>query len=119
MRHAESGAGVGQSSLRGAFTSVADLTAAIEAYIDGWNEHAAPFTWTKTADQLIEKITAAKTKTAAIQTTRGNCMAVLGQSEAVGDFSLVRDARGPCRGALRSSRATSCARASVRSSATG
>jgi hypothetical protein len=41
----------------------ADLTAAIEDYIDNWNEHAAPFTWTKTADQLIEKITAAKTKT--------------------------------------------------------
>jgi hypothetical protein len=52
-----------QAIRRGAFTSVADLTAAIEAYIDAWNEHAAPFTWTNTADQLIEKITAAKTKT--------------------------------------------------------
>jgi hypothetical protein len=29
---------------RGAFISVADLTAAIDAYIDGWKEQAAPFT---------------------------------------------------------------------------
>jgi len=37
------------------FTSVADLTAAIETYIDGWNERAHPFTWTKTADQILAK----------------------------------------------------------------
>ena len=48
---------------RGTFTSVADLTAAIETYIDGWNENAEPFTWTKPADELIDKINRAKTKT--------------------------------------------------------
>jgi hypothetical protein len=33
-----------QAIRRGAFISVADLTTAIDAYIDGWNEQAAPFT---------------------------------------------------------------------------
>jgi transposase len=51
-----------QAIRRGTFTSVADLTAAIETYIDGWNDRAEPFTWTKTADELINKITTAKTK---------------------------------------------------------
>jgi len=44
-----------QAIRRGTFTSVADLTAAIETYIDGWNERAHPFTWTKTADQILAK----------------------------------------------------------------
>jgi transposase len=52
-----------QAIRRGAFNSVADLTAAIETYIDGWNEQAEPFTWTKTADELIDKINQSKTKT--------------------------------------------------------
>ena len=51
-----------QAIRRGTFTSVADLTAAIETYIDGWNENPKPFTWTKTADELIDRITSAKTK---------------------------------------------------------
>jgi hypothetical protein len=50
-----------QSIRRGAFGSVADLTAAIESYIDDWNENAEPFTWTKTADELLGKINHAKT----------------------------------------------------------
>ena len=52
-----------QAIRRGTFTSVADLTAAIETYIDGWNENAEPFTWTKPADELIDKINHTKTKT--------------------------------------------------------
>ena len=52
-----------QAIRRGTYTSVADLTAAIEAYIDGWNEQAHPFTWTKTADELLKKIESAKAKT--------------------------------------------------------
>jgi hypothetical protein len=52
-----------QAIRRGTFTSVADLTAAIETYIDGWNENAEPFTWTKPADEHIDKINRAKTKT--------------------------------------------------------
>jgi transposase len=52
-----------QAIRRGIFTSVADLTAAIETYIDDWNEHPKPFTWTKTADELLTKIGTSKTKT--------------------------------------------------------
>ena len=52
-----------QAIRRGTYTSVADLTDAIETYIDGWNEQAHPFTWTKTADELLEKIESAKAKT--------------------------------------------------------
>jgi transposase len=51
-----------QAIRRGTFTSIADLTATIETYIEGWNEHATPFTWTKPADELLAKIASAKTK---------------------------------------------------------
>jgi transposase len=51
-----------QAIRRGIFTSVADLTAAIETYIDDWNDHPKPFTWTKTADELLAKIETPKTK---------------------------------------------------------
>jgi len=36
-------------------TSVPDLIAAIEAFIDGWNDRCHPFTWTKTADEILPK----------------------------------------------------------------
>ena len=36
-----------QAIRRGTFTSVKDLIAAIEAFIDGWNERCQPFVWTK------------------------------------------------------------------------
>ena len=55
-----------QAIRRGTFTSVADLTAAIETYIDNWNEQAEPFTWTKTADELLDKINQSKTKTSTL-----------------------------------------------------
>ena len=42
-----------QAIRRGSFTSVKDLIAAIEAFIDGWNDRCHPFTWTKTADELL------------------------------------------------------------------
>jgi hypothetical protein len=38
------------------FCSLDDLTAALEAWIKLWNEGARPFTWTKTADQIIDRI---------------------------------------------------------------
>ncbi len=44
-----------QAIRRGTFTSVKDLIAAIETYIDAWNERCQPFTWTKTADQILTK----------------------------------------------------------------
>jgi transposase len=46
-----------QAIRRGTFTSVKDLITAIEIYIDAWNERCQPFTWTKTADQILTKAT--------------------------------------------------------------
>jgi transposase len=43
-----------QAIRRGTFTSVKDLIGAIETFIDGWNDRCRPFTWTKSADQLLE-----------------------------------------------------------------
>jgi transposase len=50
-----------QAIRRGTFTSVKDLIAAIETFIDGWNERCQPFVWTKTADQILAKATRMKT----------------------------------------------------------
>ncbi len=41
---------------RGAFASVPDLIAAIDAYLAAANSDPKPFTWTKTADQIVEKV---------------------------------------------------------------
>jgi transposase len=46
-----------QAIRRGTFTSVKDLIGAIEIFIDAWNERCQPFTWTKTADQIIPNAT--------------------------------------------------------------
>lgn len=42
---------------RGSFQSVAELDQAIRNYIDEHNENPTPFIWTKTAEQIFEKIT--------------------------------------------------------------
>lgn len=55
-----------QAIRRGTFTSVAELTAAIGAFIDNWNDHPRPFTWTKDADEILGKIERAKAKTSAL-----------------------------------------------------
>jgi transposase len=44
-----------QAIRRGTFTSVPDLIAAIRTFIDGYNDRCRPFTWTKTADQILTK----------------------------------------------------------------
>jgi transposase len=44
-----------QAIRRGTYTSVKDLIAAIETFIDGWNDRCQPFTWTKTADDILGK----------------------------------------------------------------
>jgi transposase len=44
-----------QAIHRGSYRSVRQLVAAIRAYIDGWNDRAHPFTWTKTADDILTK----------------------------------------------------------------
>jgi len=54
-----------QAIRRGAFTCVADLVAAIEAYIEAWNEDSHPFTWTKPADEILKKLKPPKTKATA------------------------------------------------------
>src|SRR3984957_15916609 len=41
---------------RGVFCSLDELTTALEDWIKIWNEAARPFTWTKTADQIIDRI---------------------------------------------------------------
>ena len=41
---------------RGSFTSVAELVAAIEGYIAHHNDDPQPFVWTKTAEEIIEKV---------------------------------------------------------------
>jgi transposase len=46
-----------QAIRRGTFTSVKDLIAAIETFIDGWNDRCEPFIWTKTADQITPHTT--------------------------------------------------------------
>ena len=46
---------------RGTFTSVKDLTTKIRAFINGWNDRATPFVWTKTPDQILTKANRQKT----------------------------------------------------------
>jgi transposase len=42
-----------QQVRRGVYHDVPELIAAIEHYIDGYNDRAPPFVWTKTADQVL------------------------------------------------------------------
>jgi transposase len=46
-----------QAIRRGTFTSVPDLITAIRTFIDGWNDRCQPFSWTKTADQILPHAT--------------------------------------------------------------
>jgi hypothetical protein len=41
---------------RGVFASVPELIAAIDAYLAATNTNPAPFIWTKTTDQILEKV---------------------------------------------------------------
>ena len=41
---------------RGVFRSVADLQAAIEAFLQAWNENPKPFVWTATVESIQEKL---------------------------------------------------------------
>ena len=45
-----------QAIRRGTFSSVRVLIQAISSYIASWNEDAAPFEWTATADEILEKV---------------------------------------------------------------
>ena len=46
-----------QAIRRGSFDSVTELVTAIGRYIDGWNDRCQPFTWTKTADEILPHTT--------------------------------------------------------------
>src|SRR5215218_3764529 len=46
-----------QALRRGNFPTVADLIAAIERFIDAWNDRYRPFTWTKDPDTVLAKAT--------------------------------------------------------------
>jgi hypothetical protein len=50
-----------QAIHRGSFGSVKELNAKIRAFIDGWNDRAHPFVWTKTAGQILAKANRQKT----------------------------------------------------------
>ena len=41
---------------RGVFCSLGELTTALQDWITIWNAQARPFKWTKTADQIIDRI---------------------------------------------------------------
>jgi hypothetical protein len=44
-----------QAIRRGTFPSVKDLVATIRQFIDGWNERCHPFTWSKTAEEILPR----------------------------------------------------------------
>jgi transposase len=41
---------------RSAHDSVADLAADITAWVEQWNDNPTPFVWTKTADEILDKL---------------------------------------------------------------
>jgi len=49
-----------QQIRRGAFKSVADLEAAIDAWIAAWNAKPTPFKWSARADAIIKKAARAR-----------------------------------------------------------
>jgi hypothetical protein len=46
-----------QAIRRGTFANVKELMTAIGRFIDGWNDRCHPFTWTKTADEILPHAT--------------------------------------------------------------
>jgi transposase len=57
----------GKKIRRGAFVSVAELIAAIEAYLSAHNANPKPFVWTKTAKVILEKDARARAKLNAVK----------------------------------------------------
>ena len=44
-----------QAIRRGSFSSVKELVAMIDAFTRAWNEGSGPFTWVRTADEILAK----------------------------------------------------------------
>jgi transposase len=53
-----------QAIHRGTFGSVGALTTAIRTYINGWNNRAHPFVWTKTANEILKNANRPKSSNA-------------------------------------------------------
>lgn len=53
-----------QAIRRGSFDSVRQLTCAIRAFIDAYNDRCQPFTWTKNPDEILAKATRQRTSDA-------------------------------------------------------
>jgi transposase len=53
-----------QAIRRGSYQSVRELIDAISRYIDGWNTRCQPFTWTRTADEILTHTTRKRTSDA-------------------------------------------------------
>src|SRR3954449_4427680 len=53
-----------QAIRRGSFDSFKQLVSAIRAFIDAYNDRCQPFTWTKTADQILPRATRQPTSAA-------------------------------------------------------
>jgi transposase len=52
------------------FGSVAELEAHIDHWVARWNDNPEPFTWTKTADEIIDKVTRGRATLDRITKTR-------------------------------------------------
>jgi transposase len=46
-----------QAIRRGSFANIKELMVAISRFIDGWNDRCHPFTWTKTAEEILPHAT--------------------------------------------------------------
>jgi hypothetical protein len=53
---------------RGVFLSVPDLVAAIEEFMESWNNEPNPFVWTATVDSIVEKLQRCRQTLESIQT---------------------------------------------------
>ncbi|WP_420619859.1 hypothetical protein [Candidatus Poriferisocius sp.] len=42
------------------FSSVAELENRIDWWVEHWNDNPEPFTWTRTAQQIIDKVASGK-----------------------------------------------------------
>jgi transposase len=57
----------GKAVRRGSFSSVPDLIAAIEEFIEEWNRDPKPFIWTARAEDILEKIERCRRRLAEIK----------------------------------------------------
>ncbi|WP_255481874.1 IS630 family transposase [Amycolatopsis sp. SID8362] len=60
-----------QAIRRGSFNSVKELVTAIRRFINGWNDRCHPFTWTKTADEILSHARRQRTSDATLATVPG------------------------------------------------